>query len=177
MPEERLQYGFRRTPTNQQVRKHFPNIAEERLQAVDRTVVELKAVRRDQFEEQSDEEELFEDDAADTVDNAPSHLGLGDIGYGPARSHEPRFEARRCDHAAVQASCNDPQPAEAIGNCGFRRGELVLEASHHHPASHGHGAAAADRVIEFNLAAGQYDSSAYDRFRRNSASDANVATD
>lgn len=165
MPEERLQYGFRKTPTIHVASKVFPNIAEERLQAVDRAVVELKPLRQgNRFEEVSEEVDFSEED--DAIDSAPGHLALGDIGYGPARHYEPLFEARRCDQAQPAASCHDPQPAEAVGNCGFRRGELVLRASGHHAAQPENVAAAEERVIEFSLAAGQYDGPAYDRFRR-----------
>lgn len=138
MPEERLQYGFRRLPHEQPHRKHFPQIAEERLQAVDRPVVELRPVRADsQSAEDEFEEEEFAEEEAEARQSSLGHLGYADIGYHPAHAHEPRFEQKQCPHSApsVHQPCHDPQPLPAVGSCGFERGAVVVENGQH---SNGH---------------------------------------
>lgn len=76
IPEEILQYGFRQTPEIE--RKFWVNIPEERLQSVDRTVVELKPLCGP---------ELFAQDVikdrVECVGRLPKTLRYGDIGYLP----------------------------------------------------------------------------------------------
>lgn len=178
VPEERLQYGFRKLPQHQPHQKHFPNIAEERLQAVDRTIVELKAVRSRSADDDEEEAEFDADDEEideSVGEQSPGHLGLEDIGYLPARSHEPRFEKQRCSHThPVHQPCHDPRPLPAVGDCGFERGQVSVDSSPngYHQAQQPQYIEANEEqgeVIEINLPNdGQYEGAGYDRFRRKS---------
>lgn len=84
IPEEILQYGFRQTPEIE--RKFWVNIPEERLQSVDREVVELKPICGP---------ELFtEDIVKDKVgclECLPKTLRYDQIGYLPEKPCERKF--------------------------------------------------------------------------------------
>lgn len=174
VPEERLQYGFRKLPQHQPHKQIFPNIAEERLQAVDRTIVELKAVRGGRSDDDEEELDVDEEEIDESVDQAPSHLGLADIGYFPTRSYEPRFEKQQCSHSqSAHQPCQDSRPLPAIGDCGFERGQVIVGGSQH--SSHQQEPQFIDaneeqgQVIEINLSnSGQFEGAGYDRFRRHS---------
>lgn len=123
VPEEKLQYGFRKPPKNLPHIKHFPNIDEGKLFAVDRTVVELKPSARVQEEEEIEEEE---EEEQQTNDIAPGHLGYSDIGYYPSKCNCPKFTTVHYNEH-VEKPCKDPLPLPEIGCCGFRPGKIVQE--------------------------------------------------
>lgn len=105
VPEENLQYGFRKIPLNQPNVKKTVHIPEEKLWHSEKSVLELKA--------QNEEE-------------TPNYLGYGDIGYWPAKLRDAKFNVHRQENKP-EPPCKDPLPKELIGDCGFELGAVVDE--------------------------------------------------
>lgn len=171
VPEERLQYGFRTRPKNAQKSKVVPDIPEEKLQAVDKAVVELQLRKKnDEFEEELDEEEEEE-----IIEEAtPNRLAYSDIGYLPAKQKEPRFTVQHYGPSAPASGCNHQnklsQQAQT-GNGGFRQANVIHQvASSNAVTIDEHQLDDADlqnaEIIDINFVDGQYAGVGYDRFRR-----------
>lgn len=119
MPEEKLQYGFRKTPLNQPTIKKIISIPEEKLWNCDKTIVELKPITV--VEEASEEEIVSEEDVRV---EAPEYLGYADIGYGTAKFHEPKFTVHTVS-SRTEAPCEDNELKVEVGDCGFKFGDVV----------------------------------------------------
>lgn len=102
VPEEKLQYGFQKTPLNQPNVKKTVHIPEEKLWNCDKSILELK-------EEQIEK---------------PNYLSYGDIGYWPAKLRDAKFNVQRYEKKPVPP-CKDPLPKELINDCGFQLGNII----------------------------------------------------
>lgn len=81
VPEEKLQFGFRKKPEDGMFKKVLKNIPEERLFGVEREIVELKLPKIaapvvEEFEESAE---------ADVVVPPAAFLSYSDLGYGPVK--------------------------------------------------------------------------------------------
>lgn len=168
MPEERLQYGFRTRPKNAEKTKTVPDIPEEKLQAVDKAVVELQlSKRRESFEEEELEEEEVEEEEEDFT---PNRLGYSDIGYLPAKHKEPRFTVQRYEQP--KSSCHQNNlPQARPGNCGFRPGNVIIQEGRPTAVPIDEDQLQQEdlqnaEIIDINFVDGQYAGVGYDRFRR-----------
>ena len=119
MPEEQLQFGFRKLPKNQPEVKEFANIAEERLYAVDGKVIELKPTKT--IIEEEEEEELLEEEEEE-FPVSQRYLGYSDIGYFPEKNRDAKFVLQ--SYNAPIHHCVDTPHLPPPGNCGFVRGEV-----------------------------------------------------
>lgn len=119
MPEEKLQYGFRKVPVYQPNVKKVVAIPEEKLWTCDQQILELKpataAIEASEEELVSEEEEQIEE---------PNYLGYTDIGFLPAKNRDAKFIVRRIENEP-EAACADPLPKQELGDCGFQLGEIV----------------------------------------------------
>lgn len=173
VPEERLQYGFRTRPKNAEKTKIVPDIPEEKLQAVDKAVVELQLTKlRNNFEEEEELEEELEEEEVVVEDFRANRLGYSDIGYLPAKHKEPRFATHNCGGRRPTPSCQQQLPRpEPPGNCGFRPGSVIIEegrptAVQINEEQLQHEDLQNAEIIDINFVDGQYAGVGYDRFRR-----------
>lgn len=77
--EGKISYGFKEIPVNQPHRKIVKNIPEEKLWAIDRSVIELKKPKIKSVD--TDAEDYDEDDDAGT--RGRLNPGYADLGYAP----------------------------------------------------------------------------------------------
>lgn len=131
VPEAKLQYGFRKKPKNHQKVKHHSKIDEEKLYACEKEVVELKKPNcaKEEFDDDEHDDEDEEHEEEEESHHSPSHLGYSDIGYFPEKKHHRKFMTH---HHHEDHSCKDPLPLPEIGNCGFKRGEVIQEDDRKH---------------------------------------------
>lgn len=117
VPESKLQYGFRTLPKDEPNIKKYREVPEERLWNSDKTVIELKHVKREEEEiEEIDEEEEEEV-------NEPSKLSYSDIGFKNAKPKCCDFIEHR--HEPEQEKCKDHTPPPQSCGCGFIPGNLI----------------------------------------------------
>lgn len=122
--EDNLSYGFKKAPVDQPRVKIVKNIPEEKLWAIERSVIELKKPKARLVEVDAEEEE--EED-----DNGPrdcSNPGYAELGYAPVvkrkiakrrKIHDFRLEPLR------RSSDYDDRPEFEDEECICKRGEII----------------------------------------------------
>lgn len=129
MSEEQLQYGFRKKPKDSPNSRPIPNVPEEKLFAVDRTIVELNAPKHHHRHEEEDheDEEEHEEEEEEHSDAFPGHLHYSDIGYLPAKNSDGKFIVQKSASKIAEEDEEDEQPVSEC--CGFRHGKIVKKES------------------------------------------------
>ncbi len=131
VPEEKLAYGFKKSPIYAQKGKSIPNIPEEKLYSFDKQVIEYKDVpcRQHHSEEEESEEE------EELVESKPScelgHLNYNQMGYYPQKYVEPQFAVEQFETEIAETPCDQERTDadEEIGSCGYRPGRILDHAN------------------------------------------------
>lgn len=117
VPEENLSYGFRKTPINQRIVKKIVKIPEEKLYLNNKPVIELKT------ETVSKNCGCIEDEK---IIN-PEYLRYNQIGYGPVKHYETKFESYKVKDEQLTTSGEDIKIESDCEDCGFQPGAIVDE--------------------------------------------------
>lgn len=127
MSEEQLQYGFRQQPKDLPSIKPCPNVPEEKLFAVDRTIVELNPPPKHRKDKHDDDKEGEEEDEEheEKKDERHSyrHLHYSDIGYFPAKCTDGKFVVQKPPPCELSV-----ETKPKFGCSGFRPGKIVTES-------------------------------------------------
>lgn len=121
--EGNIAYGFKGVPVDQPRRKIVKHVPEEKLYAIDGSIIELKKNARETCEDDDNEE----DDEIDTR----GHLspGYAELGYAPVV--KPKIAKRRKIHdfqlepLRKSSSFNNEKSEFEDEDCIFRRGKVV----------------------------------------------------
>ena len=131
VPEEKLAFGFKKTPTNAESINPVPNIPEEKLSTFDARVVELKDIpcRRKQKKEEEIEEEEEEENEDDSKPNCGlGYLNYNQMGYVVQKQVDPSFAVHQFVEAEVNERPCSEDPIQEIGSCGYRPGKILQHA-------------------------------------------------
>lgn len=120
--EGNIAYGFKEVPVDQPRRKIVKHVPEEKLYAIDGSVIELKKNVRKTCEDDDEEDEEI-----DTRDRL--NPGYAELGYAPVV--KPRIAKRRKIHdfqlepLRKSSRCVDEKPEFEDEDCIFKRGKVV----------------------------------------------------
>lgn len=128
--EDKISYGFKKVPVDQPRRKIVKNIPEEKLWAIDRSVIELKKAKIKSVDSDIDDY-VDDDDIGARRDRI--NPGYDDLGYAPVV--KPKIMKRRKSHdfkleplRVVSSDDDDERYGFEDEECIFKRGKIVTTA-------------------------------------------------
>lgn len=122
--EDEISYGFKKIPVDQPRRKIVKNIPEEKLWAIDRSVIELKKPNIKSMD--TDAEDYDEDDDART--RSRLNPGYADLGYAPVVKRKVMKRRKIHDFQLKPLrNSNDQEKQREFDTeeCIFKRGKVI----------------------------------------------------